>query len=384
MSRKLRNYVSVGILSLLSACATKQETDQEVQRVLGVPNRNLVSRKNTIREEILRYTQGPVTYDLSDVRVIKYPLRQRDAERVLDSLRGVFSGYSFTPDLQTNQLIIKLPNSPPESLEPRSKELLKFISELDVKSPQYDIRTYVMQVTASKLSAISTSLDVLVETGDVNLALNSLNLNKRSDERGIEHAVTGVLDSILPTLEVTALFDGLERAGYVQNLAHSQITLADLESGQIGGNRKVPIPKIYPTVPVPVVGYEHIGVDHLVKLTLRTRAEGFVDLDVEINQGSIVSTGREIPDIVSRNLRTKGRVKIGNTWILSTTLEDHESGVNERSPLGEIFGSTGRKQRERNYELIAIAIDRIDESAPETSIPSKELDRQLDRNGLEK
>ncbi len=383
MSKKLRNYVAVGLLSILGACATKPETDYEVERTLGTPNRDLVSKKAVIREELPRYIKGPVIYDSADGRIIKYPLGNRDVDKVIDSLRPMFPSYSFTPDQQTNQLLTKLPNSPNgnEGLETKSKDLIRFIQELDVKSPQYDARIYVMQVNAANLSAVSTSLDILVHSGDVNLALNSLNLNKRSEERGIQHEVTSVIDSILPTLEVNALFDGLERKGFVYNLAHSQITIGDSEPAEIGGNRKVPIPKIYPTVPVPIVGYEHTGVDHLVKLSVKTRTGNSVDLGIEVTQGNIVSTGREIPDIVSRSMKTKGRVQIGNTWILATTLEDHQSGVNEKSPLGEVFGSTGKKERTRNYELVAISIDRIDESQQEISIPYRELDRQLDRDG---
>ena len=392
MPRKLREYASIGLLSLLGACASNKSTVDETNKLLANPPNKFTLQKRELPEELELYKRGPVQTENSNGYILSYPIAHRDSAKLTEPVKQLFPECVVLSDLDTNQLVVRVPYSQIDAQNPNKdaklQEVKRFIGDIDVAPAQYNIHAYIMQISAARLSSVRSSLDFLIESGDVKLALSSLNTN-RPQERGITHTITGILSAVLPTFQISALFEGLERHGYVYNLSQVTSTVNDSEPAQVSGTRRVPVPKIFPTAPVPIVGYEYVDVSQNLRVVPRSRKNRAAELEIEIIKGNLLPANQDINninlyDISSRIMKTKVRVPLGKMLFLATTLEDSRKGTDETSPISPIIGSSSAEEQSRMYEVVAIVATRIDSDKQETGWPTEELERQLNRDGSKK
>ena len=240
-----------------------------------------------------------------------------------------------------------------------------------------------MHVSASELHRVRSSLDILAESGDVKFALNSTQLNKGPVDSGIQQTATGILD----TFQLSALLNGLEQYGIVRNLSFAATIADEGETAKIENIRKIPVPRIFPAAPVPVIGYEHIEVKSSTLMTPHLRADGVIELDLKLARGNLLPSGMnfqpQVPlhDISTRGAELKTTVRLGTPLVLTTTLDDNSIDIDGSSPLGKVFSSNSLKEHSRVYELAVVLVNRIDQNIPSEGFPSEELQRQLNREG---
>ncbi|MEK6846915.1 MAG: hypothetical protein AABY16_01985 [Nanoarchaeota archaeon] len=393
MPGKIRDYAAAGLLSLLGACASNPDAVEGANRILDTAPRSFVPQKAPLPEELEIYKKGPVIIESTDGYLLAHPIYNRDAARLVDPIKQLFPDCTLSIDAGTNRLIMRVPYASPTPTTPqpvrdtRLNEVKKFIANLDVKVPQYDIQAYVMQVAASELHRVRSSLDILAESGDVKFALNSTQLNNGQEDRGIQHTITGILDSFLPTFQISALFNGLEHYGIVRNLSFATATADEGESATINNTRKIPVPKIFPGVPIPIIGYEYTDVVNSLQVVPRARANNLTEVDLKLTRGNLLPSGMnlmnfqpQIPlhDISSRKTEAKLQVPIGRPLILATTLDDNSMDIDEGSPLGKIVGSNSLKERKRVYEVAVVIVNRVDPNSQAEGFPVEEFKRQLE------
>ncbi len=382
MSKNLRNYFVGGLASLLIGCVTDPSISKESDRVLNTPNKSFAPIRSESFEELPKYIEQTKISETGTGYLLAYASKHRDSSTLVDSLKVLFPDCTAAIDNNTNKLFLRVPYQGENGKrDSRLSEVRSFLDQIDLKPAQYNIQAYVMQVSATKLFSLRSSLDILVESGDVNFALKSINSNERPGEKGIQHSITGIFDAIVPTFQITALFDGLERQGFVYNLSQVTATVDDGEVAQVGGTRKVPVPKLFVTGAGPVTGVEYTDVPQSLRIIPRSRDGRAVELDVKITKGNVIPTGRDLYDISSRNIEEKVRVPLGKMLLMATSLEDSDTGVNESSPLAESFGSITRSDRNKAFEVVGIIVTRTDPDSPDKGWASEELKRQLERNG---
>ena len=389
MPPKIRKYAAAGLLYILGACASNPDAVEESNRLFSTPPKSFVPQKPPRREELDIYKNGPIVSENSDGYLLSHPIYNRDAVKLVDSIKQLFPDCTVIPDAGTNQLIVRVPytNNPSDSQPSRGtrlNEVKKFIANLDVKTPQYDIQAYIMQVAASELHRVRSSLDLLAESGDVKLALSSSQINRGPEDRGFQHTLTGILDSFLPTFQISALFNGLEHYGVVHNLSFATATADEGEPASISNTRRIPVPKIFPGL-ISTIGYEYIEMINSLQVTPRARANGFTEVDLELTRGNLLPSGMnfqpQVPlhDLSSRKTKAKLQVPIGRPLLLATTLDDSSTDIDEGSPLSKIVGANSLKERSRVYELAVIIINRVDPSSPVEGFPAEELKKRLEQ-----
>ncbi len=384
------SYALIGLSSILGlgACTSNPTAIEKSEEILNIPPKSFSPRKTILPKELEIYQRGPQVVENADGYLLSYPIAYRDVSRLAETLTKMCADCLFTADQGTNQLIVRVPylQKTDSARDGRLKEVRSFIESLDKDLPQYQIQAYSMTGTAKQLERVRSSLDLLVESGDVGLALNSRALNNGPQDRGIQHTITGILDSSLPTVQLSALFNGLEHHGYVTGLSSSSAIADEREPAEIKRIRKIPIPKIYPVAPAPIIGFEYMEVTNSLKVIPSSRANGIVEIDLEAVYGNLVPSAinhqSQVPlhDISSRTTKSKLRVPLGRLVLFATTLEDQTIDVDESSPISRIIGSESLKDSSRMHELTALVVNRVDPASPSTGWPVEELERKLNNN----
>ncbi len=393
MQRKRENYLTraftyalIGLASYsTSGCTSNPKAVEETARALSASPREFIPKKVNLPAELEIYERGPIITENSDASLLSYPIRHRDASKLVDSVKQIFPDCIVIPELPTNQLLVRVPRQPNQALpqnNPRLEEVKKFIYGLDIKASQYAVNSYVMQVSAKKLDRVRASLDILAKSGNAGIALSSTYVDKGPQDRGISHTLTGLLDS----LEVRTLFEGLQHIGVVTNFSAVSTTAQEKETALFKDQLKTPLEKIYPLpTQVPIKGYEYMEVPPSgVKVVTHARADGMVELELEVLQSNllpaILNTQAQIPlfDIASRTTQSRLQVPLGGLLLLTSTLNHKSTQVEEGSPASRILGSNTVDEEDRKYELTAIMVNRVDPKQPAVGWAADELERRLD------
>lgn len=367
-----RKYFLVGLSALVfNSCSTNGEIAEETRKIFSEPRRIVEKDYMVTTEEIPLYERGNVEIKNPNSTLLTIPIKKREASNILEILKTTFPEYSFSADIKTNQLIVRIPNKDEQSQN--TEEIYSFINGLDESPAMYRVQASSVRVSAVDLRAFRSSIDLFFETGNIGIALDSKFITERA-KSGIEHAV-----SILPfgEAQIDVFLNGLNRIGYVRDLSVTTLNAQNGESAEVIATQKVQVNKLIPQPNTSIIVPDFYDVKRSLKVSPISLSENRVYLKIEAQEGEVVPSGKELPNINTRTITTSVDLGLGQTLIVGSTLDSRLRGEHEESPLLGGLTSATEKERRRDYVIYFLTPVRLDLSKKSESRAVDELEKQL-------
>jgi type II secretory pathway component GspD/PulD (secretin) len=381
MNKKLLTSGLIGLLGISTSCSFNQEIHDETNRILSKPIEHTGRDYLSTSEELPVYERGVKSIDSFESYTSAIPIKRRKPSSLLEFAKSAHPSYTFLADDKTNQLIVKIPKISEPNLsqlyyQNRNKEVTDLLDLVDLEPAQYRILAYSMRVSASKLDLFSSSLQLLIEKGNSGFSLNSELITQRA-ERGVEHSFLGILDPIIPQVQLDIFLNGLNRSGYVRDLSLTTLISENGDEARISSTQKVEVKKIIPQGTTPVIVPDFTDVKKEIKITPYSLSDNHVYLKFDAIEGDVTETRKELPNINTREISLNARLKLGQTLVIGSTLGKRNQGVVEESPL--LNGLVSGREKEDSKEQVVYFIRpvRIDISKEFNPESIKELEEEI-------
>jgi hypothetical protein len=368
-SYNLTTLAIMGGLLAGSGCAS-QKIKERTTELLTAPN-------ISIDDALIRKGEHPifeegtqVTYQPYNQRVtMAIPLHNTDVERAQELLlTELGAGYTISSSPKTGRImvgfsysdIIEQGSYSQQDIESivsqRTSSIQNLINMIDVEPPQYRIEARVTRIFATNTEELNTriltTLHRILEAEETNFGYELNPSNGTGTINGGIYSFGGVFLRGSSQIALDVLFNNLIRHGYAEDLANPVIVVENAEEATISNTLQVPVPKQIISGGTTINVSEYTDVRNYLTITPHARSGRRVSLELQAGVGEITPSGRDIPNISTREM-TIGRVTLGegDELLVGSFIDTRTLGETR----GTTFGISDTNQ-ERTVNLILYRI----------------------------